>query len=95
MGMMRSGHFLATTPFLLRIHKVPYDCSRWTETGMKYLLAECGFPLETIHTGSWGNRDCVRENLRSDGKSAPYRPWKTSLRNDPDFPIVVWALARK
>lgn len=33
------GSFLITTPFLVKIHPVPYDCSRWTETGMKHLLA--------------------------------------------------------
>jgi hypothetical protein len=37
------GYFLITTPFLIRIHDSRTDCSRWTETGIKYLLAECGF----------------------------------------------------
>ena len=36
------GSFLITTPFLVKIHPVPNDCSRWTETGMKHLLAEAG-----------------------------------------------------
>src|SRR4029453_5153774 len=86
------GHFLVTTPFLIRIHDYPVDCTRWTETGIKYFLAECGFPLETIETGSWGNRACIKANYKSWVK---YNPRLHSLRNEPQFPFVVWALARK
>ena len=86
------GHFLVTTPFLLRVHNFPTDCSRWTETGMKYFLAECGFALDRIRTGSWGNRACIRANYF---RWAFYRPRFHSLRNEPDFPVVVWALAQK
>lgn len=87
------GHFLVSTPFLLRIHNEPIDCSRWTELGMKHLLAEGGFPINKIETGSWGNRDCVRENLK--GKWVKYRSRFHSLKNEPDYPVVVWALAEK
>jgi SAM-dependent methyltransferase len=86
------GHFLMTTPFLIRIHKAPDDCSRWTETGIRYFLAECGFDLERIRTGSWGNRACVRSNFT---RWAWYRRWWHSLHNEPDFPVVVWAFAQK
>ncbi len=86
------GHFLMTTPFLVRIHEHPTDCSRWTETGIKYFLAECGFALENVQTGSWGNRACVREYLE---RWPTYRPWRHSLTNEPDCPVVVWALAQK
>lgn len=85
------GHFLVTTPFLIKVHRVPEDCSRWTETGLKYLLHEGGFPLENIQTGSWGNRACVKANLVRWVR----RGWGRSLRNEPEFPLVVWALARK
>lgn len=88
----RGGHFLITTPFLNRVHDMPIDCSRWTETGLKYFLAECGFPMNAVRTGSWGNRACVRANFR---KWVRYRPWFHSLKNEPNFPIVVWALASK
>jgi SAM-dependent methyltransferase len=37
------GHVLITTPFLIKVHEVPVDCTRWTELGLKHLLAECGF----------------------------------------------------
>jgi SAM-dependent methyltransferase len=89
-----AGYFLVTTPFLLRVHEVPIDCSRWTETGMKYLLAEAGFPLDGVITGSWGNRGCASRYLRRKGFPG-YRPWRDSLQNDPTFPMTVWALARK
>jgi SAM-dependent methyltransferase len=85
------GHFLVSTPFLIKIHGHPIDCSRWTELGLKHLLAECGFPLERIRTSSWGNRACVKANFRS---WTPHRWWR-SLRNEPDFPCTVWALAEK
>jgi SAM-dependent methyltransferase len=85
------GYFLITTPFLIRIHGAPYDCSRWTETGIRYFLAECGFDLERIQTGAWGNRACVRANF---SRWAWKWPWR-SLRNEPDFPVSVWAFAQK
>jgi SAM-dependent methyltransferase len=91
--MLRPGGvFVVSTPFLLRVHNYPVDCSRWTPLGMKHLLAEAGFPLEQTITGSWGNRACVRSNFR---KWTWWVPWLHSLRNEPDFPIVVWAFGRK
>jgi SAM-dependent methyltransferase len=86
------GHFLITVPFLVRVHGAPIDCMRWTETGLKYFLAECGFQLDKIKTGSWGNRRCIK---------ASYFKWQFyyrrlhSLKNEPDFPMQVWALAEK
>ncbi len=87
------GCFIISTPFLVRIHNDPIDCSRWTETGLKYLLAECGFELDKIKTGSWGNRACINANFRK--WSA--RGWGifTKLHNEENFPITVWAIARK
>jgi len=86
------GHFLVTTPFLIRVHNDPTDCSRWTETGIKYFLAECGFSKARIRTGSWGNRACVRANFFHWKR---YQPWFHSLKNEPAFPVVIWALAQK
>lgn len=86
------GYALVATPFLLRLHHEPTDCSRWTELGLKHLLAEGGFPLEKIKTGSWGNRACVVANFN---RWMPYRSRIHSLANEPDFPVVVWALAQK
>jgi SAM-dependent methyltransferase len=86
------GYFLLTTPFLLKIHAYPTDCSRWTEAGLKYLLHEGGFSLHDIVTGSWGNAECVVSNFN--GWSV-FNPSIHSLENDSEFPVVVWALARK
>jgi hypothetical protein len=40
-----NGALLVTTPFLIKIHNHPEDCSRWTEVGIRHLLAEGGFDL--------------------------------------------------
>lgn len=85
------GYVLLSVPFLVRIHG-EVDCTRWTETGLKHFLAECGFPLDEVKTGSWGNRACVKANFNY---WARYRKRIHSLRNEPRFPYVVWALARK
>jgi SAM-dependent methyltransferase len=83
------GLLLVTTPFLVRVHEYPIDCYRWTRLGLEQLLHESGFPK--VETGQWGNRRCVRANFK---QWVEYRPWH-SLRNEPDFPIAVWAFARK
>ena len=57
------GAFLVTTPFLLRLHEFPLDCTRWTPTGMRYFLAECGFSFERTQVYSWGNRRCISANF--------------------------------
>ena len=85
------GHFLVATPFLVRVHNIPIDCSRWTELGLQCLLEECGFSASSIKTGSWGNRACVKSNSNHWTKTG----WFGSLKHEPDFPVMVWALARK
>lgn len=85
------GHFIVASPFMVRVHRVPIDCSRWTEQGLSYLLQECGFPEDEIATGSWGNVACVKGNLRRWRK----RGFFGSLANEPDYPVMVWAFARK
>ncbi len=87
------GRFIVTTPFLIRYHPCPIDCSRWTETGLKHLLAEAGFQLGDIETGSWGNKACVLANLHPPDWAA--FGWGRSLANDTDFPVVVWAIAQR
>jgi hypothetical protein len=86
------GYFLITTPFLLRIHECPTDCTRWTPMGMKYFLNECGFELNNIDVDSWGNKSSVKSNLKD---WRIYNSFFHSLKNQREFPIVVWALARK
>jgi SAM-dependent methyltransferase len=86
------GYFLISTPFLVRIHNYPIDCTRWTEIGLKYFLAECGFPLEKIKTSSWGNQACIKANFH---EWVRFRHRIHSLDNEPDFPYHVWAFAQK
>jgi SAM-dependent methyltransferase len=82
------GMLLVSTPFLIRIHRYPTDFWRFTPDGLRKLLECQGFHLEWVR--SWGNRAAVRANLRV---WALYWPWR-SLKNEPDVPVVVWALAR-
>lgn len=91
LSMLRpGGYFLMTTPFLIRVHAIPVDCTRWTEMGIRYFLADAGFPIDSIKTGSWGNRNCVKANFRKWAR----RGWFGSMSNEPDFPVSVWALAQ-
>lgn len=85
------GYFLITTPFLVRVHNYPQDCTRWTPLGLKHFLAECGFPLDSIQTDSWGNKACVIANL---DRWVTYSKWRHSLNNSPEHPYHVWALAK-
>lgn len=85
------GYFVVAVPFLVRVHRVPNDCSRWTEQGLNYFLQECGFSEDHIRTDSWGNRACVKANLNSWKRFG----WGRSLRNEPDFPVMTWAFAQK
>ena len=84
------GTFINLTPFLIRYHYVPIDCTRWTETGMKYFLVEAGFEEDNIETGGWGNRAAVKANL-----NRFVRGGFRSLRNEKNFPLTVWAFAKK
>lgn len=86
------GYFLVSTPFLIKIHDCPIDCSRWTPLGMKYFLEEAGFTFENIFSEGWGNRKCVNANYK---KWVNFNNILHPLRNEHDFPIHVWALAKK
>lgn len=91
-AMLRpGGYFLVTTPFLFKIHASPIDCSRWTPQGLAFLLQEGGFAPDAIQTDAWGNRQAVRLQLRPRN----YCKRLHSLKNEPDYPVCVWALARK
>lgn len=92
--MLRPGGFFwVATPFLVRIHAAPTDCSRWTARGMKNLLIESGFEEDQIVSYEWGNRAAVVRNIF--GKFPPEFDRETDeLHHEPDFPVAVWALAR-
>jgi SAM-dependent methyltransferase len=86
------GHLIVSTPFLVRVHELPLfamgDYWRFTPRGLRTLLESAGLDVETVD--SWGNRACVIGNF---GRWAARRPWHT-MRNEPDFPVQVWAFAR-
>lgn len=85
------GTFIITTPFLVKLCPHPQDCTRWTETGLTYLLEDAGFDVKNIETGAWGNRKCIIANFKRWEKLGRF----SSLKNEPRFPICVWAFARK
>lgn len=85
------GLFVAITPFLIRYHAVPIDCTRWTPEGMKYFLEEAGFAPERIETGAWGNRRAVVANLSRWARTG----FQRRFPNDPQYPVTVWAFAAK
>ena len=89
-----NGYFLVITPFLIKIHNVPIDCSRWTEDGMRYFLSEAGFDLENITTNSWGNKKCAKLDLRDDPTWTRIGFFR-SMKNNKMFPMQIWALAKK
>lgn len=88
--LKHGGYLIVTAPFLVRVHESPIDCCRWTESGLSYLLQECGFAEAAVHTGSWGNRACLKANLTHWRK----RGFFGSLANEPNFPVAVWAFAQ-
>lgn len=91
LGMLRNGGtFLITTPFLIKYHPAPLDLWRWTAEGLAAFLEDAGF--EMVEAASWGNRACVAGNFDS---WPSYDGAAHSLDNEPDFPIVVWAFARR
>lgn len=87
------GHVIVSTPFLIRIHElalfVMRDYWRFTPRGLERLLEQSGLEVDAM--GAWGNRQCVVGNFAS---WSAYRPWH-SLRNEPDFPVQVWAFAHR
>jgi SAM-dependent methyltransferase len=87
-----SGYILITTPFLVKIHNAPQDCTRWTPIGLRNLLINEGFDKNNMVTGQWGNKACIKSNFKHWVK---YNPLFHSLKNEEMFPAVVWCLARK
>lgn len=91
--LKEGGHCIVTTPFLIKANLPPQDVSRWTERGLANVMEDGGFDRANIRTASWGNRACVVSNFR---RWTPYGfGWFKSLKNEPDFPVSVWAIAKR
>ena len=82
------GHVYVSTPFLVRLHDWPGDYWRFTPDGLALLLRSQG--LEPLWVRSWGNRDVALANF---DHWVPHLAGQ-SLRNEPQLPVSVWALAR-
>lgn len=85
------GVFLIATPFLMQVHGAPYDYTRWTKNGLRKLLEEGGFQPEMISVRSWGNRKAIKASFHE----PPKLGWRRDMRNEPEFPVMVWAMAKK
>ena len=89
-GLAKAGGLVVvTTPFLVRRHEIPKDYWRFTEDGLTVLLERAGLVVEDVR--SWGNRACVVGNFNDWSR----RRWWQPMRNERDYPVVVWAYARK
>lgn len=82
------GWIVVSTPFLVRLHRHPYDHWRFSPSGLQILLEHGGVKDVEVH--SWGNRSCVRSNLEV---WRHLRPWHR-LTDEADYPLVVWAYGR-
>jgi len=92
--MLRPGGFFwLAVPFFARWHAFPTDCSRWSARGLHNLLVECGFQPQEIRAQQWGNRPCALRDMSPFW--AIYDPSRDTLENDPEFPVMSWAMARK
>ena len=93
MQMLRPGGFFwLAVPFFCRLHDFPVDCSRWSARGLKNLLIECGFDENEIRSDQWGNMSCALRDLSPFW--AIYDPARDTLENDPNMPVMTWAMAR-
>lgn len=87
------GWFWLAVPFFVPFHGVPVDCSRWSALGLKNLLIESGFDEDSIMAAQWGNRAAALRNLERDWP--PEAGPEDDLTNDPEFPLVAWAMGRR
>ena len=84
------GDAIAVSPDV-KVHFEP--CHHWSARGLKNLLVEAGFDEGRVQSHQWGNRHAASRNLET--------PWPPEycagddLTNDPDFPVVSWAMAQK
>jgi len=87
-----NGRLIIVTPFLIKVHDSPTDCTRWTKEGLKQLLVQVGFSDKDLIIGQWGNRAAVKANFK---KWVKFNPLLHSLKNEEEFPLAVWAFAQK
>ncbi len=91
--LRKGGWFWVAVPFFIPYHAVPVDCSRWSARGLHNLLAEAGFNEASIRSAQWGNRAAALRNLETPWPPE-HRP-EDDLADDPQFPVVAWAMGQK
>jgi len=91
------GVAIHTTCFINPIHEAPADYWRFTPFALKHLHRDWS---EIIEVGGWGNFDVwiaeldgVRYTAVPNAKWHPFH--KLAMKNDPNWPIVTWVIARK
>jgi SAM-dependent methyltransferase len=92
------GHAVHTTCFINQVHGSPKDFWRFTPQALA-LLAEAAGGEVTL-AGGWGNRAALALiELGFRMKPIPESPgnplYQLAMRNEPDFPISTWVVARK
>ena len=95
--LKRGGLAIHTTCFINPIHREPNDFWRFTPDALAFLARRFS---TIVDCGGWGNPyvwSVVWLGLRYDG--IPERRWhplyQLAMRNDPDWPISTWLVARK
>ncbi|MBW2978458.1 class I SAM-dependent methyltransferase [Candidatus Woesearchaeota archaeon] len=92
--LKKSGWLIIGTPFLVPIHPAPNDYWRFTKEGMKKLLYRF---LEVI-LKSWGNKELAKyylDHLWYKSAKEIRQSGKFNLKNEEEYPIVIWGYARK
>lgn len=87
------GTCIVTTPFMIEIHGAPADYWRFTRHGLAMLMQR----FARVAVGQWGNRFTV-ETCMDYGwmsTSEARRSLRALLRNEPSWPICLWAVATK
>jgi SAM-dependent methyltransferase len=84
------GVCVIVTPFMVRVHPVPRDFWRFTQDGLAVLLT--GF--KEVRTGQWGNRFTIETSMDYGWLNAwaTRRRLRALLRDEPEWPIHVWAI---
>jgi len=97
--VIKIGSYIChTTCFINGVHGHPSDFWRFTPEALK-LIAECS-GCDVLDVGGWGNKEAwalIDAGFRF--QPIPLDPnhplHSIATRNDPEWPIVVWVIARK
>jgi ubiquinone/menaquinone biosynthesis C-methylase UbiE len=91
------GIAVHTTVFNFPIHAVPGDFWRYTPDALRFL---CRKFSSIVECDGWGNYEAwnwARRGLHFE--PIPHATWhpvhRIAVRNDPDWPIMTWVIAKK